>query len=52
MDVKNTWLWKLSYYTLKAALIDSLKVIYKIFNKPKNKYGIVYEDGALTKGWV
>lgn len=38
--------------TLKATISDGVKVASKLFTKPHNKYGIVYEDGTLTKGWV
>lgn len=38
--------------TLKATFKDGVKVIYKLFNKPKNKYGVIYEDGSLEKGWI
>lgn len=38
--------------TLKAIPEDGLKVCKKLFKTSKNKYGVVYEDGTLTKGWV
>lgn len=38
--------------TLKASLLDGVKVMYKLFNKANNKYGVVYEDGSLQKGWI
>lgn len=37
--------------TLKASFKDGIKVLYQVFNKPKNNYGVVYEDGNITKGW-
>jgi organic radical activating enzyme len=38
--------------TLKASLMDGIKVLYQaITPKPNNKYGVVYEDGSLVKGW-
>lgn len=38
--------------TLKASLLDGVKVIYKLISKPTvNKYGVVYENGCLTNGW-
>lgn len=37
--------------TLKASMLDSVKVVYQIFDKPKNKYGVVYENGYLTTKW-
>ena len=38
--------------TLKASLADGIKVFGNMFRKPKNKYGVVYEDGTLMKGWI
>ena len=38
--------------TLGASLRDGVKVVCNLFRKPKNKYGVVYENGTLTKGWV
>jgi len=38
--------------TLKASVLDGAKIICNIFRKPKNKYGVIYEDGSLEKGWV
>lgn len=38
--------------TLKASLEDGIKVVCNLFRKPKNKYGVIYENGKLTKGWV
>lgn len=38
--------------TLKASLADGVKVACRTFMKPKNKYGVIYEDGTLTKGWI
>lgn len=38
--------------TLKASFGDGLKVITNFFRKPDNKYGVVYEDGTLTRGWI
>lgn len=37
--------------TLKASLLDGVKVVQKFFNKPDNKYAVVYGDGTLSKGW-
>jgi len=37
--------------TLKASLLDGVKVAYSILNPAKNKYGVIYENGVLTKGW-
>lgn len=38
--------------TLKASLKDGIKVVYKAFNKSNNKYGVIYENGSLEKGWI
>lgn len=38
--------------TLKASIDDGIKVLSKFVMKPNNKYGIVYEDGRLAKGWL
>lgn len=38
--------------SLKASLADGIKAFIKMFKRTKNKYGVVYEDGTLTKGWV
>lgn len=38
--------------SLKASLADGLKIVSKLFWKPTNKYGVIYEDGSLMKGWV
>lgn len=38
--------------TLKAGFMDGVKVLSKFFTKPKNKYGVVYANGSLQKGWV
>lgn len=37
--------------TLRASMLDSVKVVYQIFDKPKNKYGVIYENGYLTTKW-
>ena len=38
--------------TLIATFMDGLKVTYKtIAPNVKNKYGVIYENGCLTKGW-
>lgn len=55
-DIKTPVLLKRSCFmceeTLKANLYDGLKVFGTLFRKPKNKYGVIYEDGSLKKGWV
>lgn len=38
--------------TLKANLFDGVKAILSLNRKPKNKYGVIYENGTLTKGWI
>jgi organic radical activating enzyme len=38
--------------SLKATILDGVKVIAKVFKPSKNKYGVVYANGQLTKGWV
>jgi organic radical activating enzyme len=38
--------------TLKANLSDGIKVFSTLLRTPKNKYGVIYENGELTKGWV
>jgi len=38
--------------TLKASFKDGMKAFSKIFQTPNNKYGVIYEDGTLKKGWV
>lgn len=38
--------------TLKASLSDGIKVVSTLFRKPTNKYGVIYENGSLQKGWV
>lgn len=39
--------------TLSASIMDGVKVAYKLFNKTApNKYGVIYENGCLTKQWT
>ena len=39
--------------TLKASFIDGIKVGYKLLTPtPKNKYGVVYENGKLINKWI
>lgn len=38
--------------TLSASFEDGIKVFTNLFKPNKNKYGIVYENGLLTKGWI
>lgn len=37
--------------TLKASIMDGVKIIHKLFKKPRNRYGVIYENGQLTNGW-
>lgn len=38
--------------TLKASFTDGIKAVARVLIKPKNKYGVIYEDGSLSKGWI
>jgi organic radical activating enzyme len=38
--------------TLNATFMDGLKVLTKAFVKGSNKYGVIYENGLLQKGWI
>jgi organic radical activating enzyme len=38
--------------TLNASLEDGIKVICNLFKEQSNKYGVVYENGELKKGWI
>lgn len=38
--------------SLKASLSDGIKVLAKLVKPSTNKYGVVYENGTLTKGWI
>ena len=38
--------------SLKASFADGVKMLARVFIPAKNKYGVVYEDGTLTKGWI
>lgn len=56
-DYKGKLLLKRSCFlceeTLKASAMDLVKAVYRIVTpKPKNMYGVVYENGIMTKGWV
>lgn len=56
-DMKTPLLLKRSCFmceeTLKASLLDGIKSIHKTINpRIDNKYGVVYEDGTLQKGWI
>lgn len=54
--LKTPLLLKRSCYlceeTLKASFVDGIKTIHHLFIKPQNKYGVIYENGFLSKGWV
>lgn len=39
--------------TLNASAMDGLKVLGRmVMPLPKNKYGVIYGDGQLSKGWI
>ena len=38
--------------TLKANFLDGIKVAYKLVKPSINKYGVIYENGFLSKGWI
>jgi len=38
--------------SLKASFQDGVKIIYKLFKKSSNKYGVVYEDGTIKRRWI
>jgi len=38
--------------TLNASLEDGIKIFGNLFKSSKNKYGVIYENGILTKGWI
>ncbi len=38
--------------TLKASAADGCKALLTLFRKPDNKFGVIYEDGSLEKGWI
>lgn len=38
--------------TLKASILDGVKVLYKAISKPKNHYLVVYGNGTTSKGWI
>lgn len=39
--------------TLKASPMDGLKVMYQLLSPANNvKYGVIYENGRLTKNWI
>lgn len=38
--------------TLRATFDDGIKVVSTLFRTPTNKYGVIYENGNLEKGWV
>lgn len=55
-DMKTPLLLKRSCFmcesTLKASVMDGVKVAYRIFRpNNKNKYGVIYENGCLTNQW-
>ncbi len=39
--------------TLRASGMDFVKSVYRlVMPKPKNMYGVVYENGTISKGWI
>jgi hypothetical protein len=38
--------------SLSASPADGIKAAVKLFTKPKNKYGVIYGNGSLQKGWI
>lgn len=38
--------------TLKASFSDGIKAACNLFHRNENKYGVIYENGKLEKGWV
>ena len=38
--------------TLNPSIADGVKAITKVFMRPNNRYGVIYEDGSIEKGWV
>ena len=56
-DFKGKLLLKRSCFlcenTLKASFMDGVKALYRQFSKPDVKYGVIYENGMLSKkGWI
>lgn len=38
--------------TLPANCLDGIKIVVQAFKKQTNKYGVIYSDGTLQKGWI
>jgi organic radical activating enzyme len=38
--------------TLKASVMDGIKTAYRIINKPKNTFNVIYENGFLATQWI
>ena len=38
--------------SLSASPADGIKAAVKLFTKPRNKYGVIYGNGSLQKGWI
>lgn len=56
-DFKGKLLLKRSCFlcesTLKASFMDGVKAFYRQFSNPDVKYGVIYENGMLSKkGWI
>lgn len=56
LNIKTPVLLKRSCFlcedTLKASFMDGVKVIYRLFNKPNNHYGVIYENGLIKNKWI
>lgn len=57
-DFKTPLLLKRSCFlceeTLKASILDGVKVLYKNFidKRPKNNYCVIYGNGTIANGWI
>lgn len=57
-DLKTPLLLKRSCFlceeTLKASILDGVKVLYKNFidKKPKNNCCVIYGNGTIANGWI
>jgi len=56
-DFKGKLLLKRSCFlcekTLKASFMDGVKALFRLISKPNVKYGVIYENGLLSKkGWI
>ena len=57
IEIKTPILLKRSCFlcedTLKASFMDGVKVLYNFIDRDNinNKYGVIYENGFLSKKW-